>query len=267
MKTSVKEIDSNDNSSYIDLHARRWHRHKDERSREKILDLLQPRVRVLARQFDTRRWSEDDLEQAGMLAVSKSLDAMKPDEYDNLIGFCLWQARIAMLRSIRGTGKIIKEPVWVLYSRKAILPHKQRIEDEAGREATIPELMAATGWEKWQVVGSLTEPVTIVDGVLSNNEHGATGAGANSKMQQMLMSERWDDQSDSKAILIEALSAIDSTYRDILQLYIVQDKSVTEIAKMYNMSESWVYVQINRAKSSLRQELSKRGVNSPEQLL
>ncbi|MBS1772260.1 MAG: RNA polymerase sigma factor [Bacteroidetes bacterium] len=58
----------------------------------------------------------------------------------------------------------------------------------------------------------------------------------------------------------KAIQQLPDGYRVVLTLYLIEDYSHGEIAKMLNISESTSKSQYNRAKAKIREQLSKQGV-------
>lgn len=66
------------------------------------------------------------------------------------------------------------------------------------------------------------------------------------------------EASESVSTIRQILSQIDSPYREVFELRVIQELSFKEIARLYHKSDNWACVTYHRAKNQIQQQMKEK---------
>lgn len=224
---------------------------RSEHHRDRLVELLLPWIRKIARDVKGRMVTElepEDLEQAGVMGL---IDALPRYDGSTLIQtFAALRVRGAMLDQCRHASIM---PRQVQQRLGRIIAAERRLAHELGRRPTEPEIEQATGLTRAEYLDAQTfraasHRVSIVPTFKSNEmEEVEVPTEMDAKAPQPMK------QNDRHSLLRETLRGLSQRERLLILGYYIEGQTMKQIGRDLDLSESRVSQMHSRLLEQLRE--------------
>jgi RNA polymerase primary sigma factor len=137
-------------------------RRGDRRARERVVAGRQGLVRSLATRYRDLGLPLDDLVQEGSLGLLEAIDRFDDIRGADFDTYARFRIRRAIRNALTDKSRLIRLPKQIVERRRAIDRAQARLTARRGRQATVAELAAATGFSQAAVSDALGVAVSIV---------------------------------------------------------------------------------------------------------
>jgi RNA polymerase sigma-B factor len=230
---------------------RRYQHDGDLHARRRLIERYLPLARSLARRYDGRGESLDDLVQVASLALVKAIDRFEPERGLSFSSYAVPTMLGELRRYFRDSGWALHVPRAMQERVLAVNAAVERLSGELGRSPS-PKLVAdEVNLPVEEVLEAIAanaafEPASL-DAPLRSSE-GESEILAGTLGEQDGRYELIED----RASIGPALKALPERERLILQLRFVEDLTQTEIAQHIGISQMHVSRLIRRSLERLR---------------
>jgi len=229
----------------------RWHRDRDERAREELVERFLPLARKLARRYSGAREPFDDLMQVASLGLVKALDRFDPGRGTAFSSFAVPTILGELKRYFRDLGWAIHVPRGAQEQALRVEEAQQLLSARTGRPPSVPDLAA-------YLELSIED---VLDALETANAHHCVSLDTpreDSDGEAGTLADAFG-QPDPSFELVEASVSIASAARHlsarerrVLELRFVEDLTQTQIADMIGVSQMQVSRILRRALTQLR---------------
>lgn len=227
-------------------------KHGDERAREFFITANARLVLSLVRRFDKGKAAADDLFQAGMIGLIKSVD-----NFDLSVGVRFSTYAVPMiigeLKRVSRTSNGLRVPRSVRDTAYRVLQTRTEIENEKDDVATTAEIALRMDVPEREVVYALdaiSDPVSLFDTVYNGNG------------DELLLMDRISDEKNTderwteKVALDSAVTGLCERERKILYMRYYEGKTQTEISEEIGLSQAQVSRLEKNALKSIKSKVS-----------
>jgi RNA polymerase primary sigma factor len=234
----------------------------DERARERMIEANLRLVVSIARHYNCRGMTFEDVVQEGILGLMSAINKFDPSKGFRFSTYATYWIRQAIVRAIEKQSRMIRLPTYAYHAVGKLERSSMQLSDKLGRQPTSEELAAETTLSVSTVnalLQSIQEPVSL-DVLLGEAEDYTLGdlqldAEAQDPEESAL-------QSADRENLARILGVLKPKERTVIEnRYGLRDgrvRSLKELAKELNMSREGIRHIETRALRKLRHAV---GVN------
>ena len=234
----------------------------DERARERMIEANLRLVVSIARHYNCRGMTFEDVVQEGILGLMSAINKFDPSKGFRFSTYATYWIRQAIVRAIEKQSRMIRLPTYAYHAVGKLERSSMQLSDRLGRQPTSEELAAETTLSVSTVnalLQSIQEPVSL-DVLLGEAEDYTLG-------DLQLDSEAQDPedyalQTADRENLTRILAVLKPKERTVIEnRYGLRDgrvRSLKELAKELNMSREGIRHIETRALRKLRHAV---GVN------
>lgn len=236
----------------------------DEQAREELILENRPLVYAVVRRFEYRGYDKEELCQIGMIGLMKAIDRFDM-AYE--VAFSTYAVPLITgeLKRFFRDNSMMKVSRGLKEQGYHIAKERERIEQEKGRDATIEELVEATGLSAEEIitateanreVSSLSQSIYEKDGSeISLEEQISAKGGAVPAGSTQSGEEDYEKEFLVNRLLVEQLlKELGEKERKLLILRYFLEKTQTQAAKELGVSQ----VQVSRMEKKILMELRKK---------
>lgn len=138
----------------------------------------------IAKRYQNRGMSFQDLSQEGILGLTKACDKYDPEKGFRFSTYATWWIKQSIMRAIADQGRTIRLPVHIHDQLHSLRKHEREIKAEFGRDAKMEELTARTSFtaEKIDFLNRVSQQSLSMEQEMtsSKSKGSAAGDGGNS---------------------------------------------------------------------------------------
>ena len=228
----------------------------DERARERMIEANLRLVVSIARHYNCRGMTFEDVVQEGILGLMSAINKFDPEKGFRFSTYATYWIRQAIVRAIEKQSRMIRLPTYAYHAVGKLERSSMQLSDKLGRQPTSEELAAETTLSVSTVnalLQSIQEPVSL-DVLLGEAEDYTLG-------DLQLDSEAQDPedyalQAADRESLSRILGVLKPKERTVIEnRYGLNDgrvRSLKELAKELNMSREGIRHIETRALRKLR---------------
>jgi RNA polymerase sigma-B factor len=217
----------------------RYHRTRDRRDRDAIVERFMPLARRLAGRYNRRPDSLDDLTQVAALALVKAVDRFDPTRGIAFSSYAVPTIVGEIKRHFRDHGWAVRPP-------RALAERALRVEGavreftvEHGHAPTVAELCRQTGLTEEEVLDALhagrAASASSLDAPVSKQDEGITSLG-----DRIGVDEGGYGIVEQRVLLEGLLRGVSPRDREILHMRYVDDMTQAEIGEVFGVSQMQV---------------------------
>jgi RNA polymerase sigma-B factor len=224
----------------------------DDEAREALLVRHRPLAIYLARRFQGRGESREDLEQVASMALLKAIDRLEPDREATFSTFATITIIGELKRHLRDRGWAVRVPRPVQELAVELNRAMGTLTQELGRSPTVRELAGRVGASEEGVLEALDASRAYAADSLDASEGGDDSTPADRLAGE---DERFE-RLDAWQSLAPTIRRLPERERTILYLRFFEEKTQSEIARELGLSQMHVSRLLARTLSRLRGQLA-----------
>jgi RNA polymerase sigma-B factor len=229
----------------------RWHRYRDQRARDELIERFLPLARKLARRYVPSSEPYDDLVQVASLGLVKAVERFDPDRGFAFTSFAVPTIVGELKRYFRDTG-------WALHVDRSAQERARKITDaqnqitaRTGRSPTVNEIAQFLEISVEEVLDGLQTAeaydAVSLDAPVQSDEDGST-----SRLEAIGDLDEQLGRVDEQATILAAARHLTRREREILYLRFNEDLTQTEIAERVGVSQMQVSRLLRKSLQRLR---------------
>jgi RNA polymerase sigma-B factor len=223
----------------------RYHRHGDERARERVIERFLPLARSLAARYTRTREPLDDLVQVASVGLVKAVDRFDLDRELTFATFAVPTILGELRRHFRDTGWALHLPRGLQERTLKVDQTAQELSKRLGRSPTPADIADAAGLTLEEVAEainarSVASETMSLDQPVSSGEEGSIAELVGAEDERF-------DLIDHTATIEPILRALPTREREILRLRFVEDLTQAEIADRIGVSQMQVSRLLRRS--------------------
>jgi RNA polymerase sigma-B factor len=228
----------------------------DPRLRNRLIEMHEPFVRVLARKFAHRGEPLDDLISQGNIALILAVDRFDPERGTQFATYATSYIVGEIRRYFRDKGWVMKVPRRYQELHLQVGRAVEVLEQRLGRSPRVPEIATEVGVSEEEILtvmemGHAYEPASLDRDLPYEEEDLQVCLGENiGTMDRSL------ENYEERVVIREAISRLEPREQQIIQLRYFEELSQTEIAEQMGMSQMHVSRLLRRALAQLKKLLS-----------
>jgi RNA polymerase sigma-B factor len=220
----------------------------DDRARETLLVRHRPLALYLARRFQGRGESLEDLEQVAAMALLNAIDRVDRGREMKFSTFATVTIIGELKRHLRDRGWAIRVPRPIQELAVSVTQAIGKLTQELGRSPTVREIAADVGEPREKVVEALDASRAYTTESLD----APTGADDQSPMDRLAEHDERFDRLESWQSIAPVLAHLPERERTILYLRFFEERTQSEIADELGISQMHVSRLLSRTLSALR---------------
>jgi RNA polymerase sigma-B factor len=221
----------------------------DEAAREALLVRHRPLAIYLARRFQGRGESREDLEQVASMALLKAIDRVDPDREASFSTFATVTIVGELKRHLRDRGWAVRVPRPIQELVVQVTRAMGSLTQELGRSPTVRELAGRLGTSEEQVLEALDASRAYAAESLDAPE----GEEGSARAERLAGGEDAFERLEAWQSLAPAIRGLPERERAILYLRFFEEKTQSEIASQLGISQMHVSRLLARTLAQLRE--------------
>ncbi len=231
---------------------RRWHRHRDRRARDALIERFLPLARKLARRYMPSSEPYDDLLQVASLGLVKAVERFDPDRGFAFTSFAVPTIVGELKRYFRDTGWALHVDRSAQERARKVADAQQRISARTGSSPTVTELAQYLEMSEEEVLEGL-QTAEAYDALSLDAPVQSEDDGSTSRLDTLGDEDERLDLVNVQATVFAAARHLPRREREILFLRFSQDLTQTEIAEQVGVSQMQVSRLLRRSLHRLRE--------------
>ncbi|WP_420749350.1 SigB/SigF/SigG family RNA polymerase sigma factor [Rhodococcus sp. O3] len=223
--------------------------------RDKIVERCLPLAEHIARRFDGRGETFDDLVQVARLGLVNAVDRFDPDRGSDFVSFAVPTIMGEVRRHFRDTGWAVRVPRRMKELHIALNKATADLSQQLGRAPTVPELAAELGLDREEVAeglvaGNAYQTVSVDRSTQTDSGgHGVTLADTLGEYDSAL------SEVENHETLRPLLAALPERERTVVLLRFFGNMTQTQIAERVGVSQMHVSRLLTKTLAQLREQL------------
>jgi RNA polymerase sigma-B factor len=235
-------------SSLTDLaDAELFARLPDDGAREALLVRHRPLAIYLARRFQGRGESREDLEQVAAMALLKAIDRLDPEREATFSTFATVTIIGELKRHLRDRGWAVRVPRPIQELLVQVNGAMVRLTQELGRSPTVPEVAKDVGAPEERVL----EALDAARAYATDSLDAPAREDDTSPIERLAEDDRFESL-EAWQSLAPAIRRLPERERTILYLRFFEERTQSEIAARLGVSQMHVSRLLARTLSDLR---------------
>jgi RNA polymerase sigma-B factor len=235
----------------------RWHRHRDRRARDQLIEQFLPLARKLARRYLPSSEPYDDLTQVASLGLVKAVERFDPRKGFAFTSFAVPTIVGEIKRYFRDSGWALHVDRGAQERARAVQDAQQRLSANSGRAPTVSDIAQYLEVSEEEVLDGLQTAeaydTVSLDAPLQSDEEGTA-----SRLEAIGDEDDRLRRVDEQATLYAAARHLPRRERQILFLRFGQDLTQTEIAARIGVSQMQVSRLLRKSLQRLRELTEER---------
>jgi RNA polymerase sigma-B factor len=221
----------------------------DEAAREALLVRHRPLAIYLARRFQGRGESREDLEQVASMALLKAIDRIDPDREASFSTFATVTIVGELKRHLRDRGWAVRVPRPIQELAMQVTWAMGALAQELGRSPTVREVATRLGASDEQVLEALDASRAYA----ADSLDAPTGEDGAAPADRLAGRDDPFGRLESWQSLAPAIRRLPERERTILYLRFFEERTQSEIAAQLGISQMHVSRLLSRTLSQLRE--------------
>ena len=233
-----------------------YHRTRDSRLREEIVEQMRPLVVSTARKFAGRE-PQEDLESEGYVGLLRAIDRFSPDRGARFSTFATHLIAGQIRHYLRDRGHLIRQPAWLQELNARVASASRELEQRLEREPTIAELAAATNLteEAIEEMLSARQAAQIVRLESSSDREEEDYLDVDPEKLRSRDYHTFELPVEDRIVLDAALAKLKELERKVLYYFFYQDFSQSEIARQLGISCNYTGYVLRNGLKHMRERL------------
>jgi RNA polymerase sigma-B factor len=230
---------------------RRWHEHGDRQARERLVALMLPLARSLARRYANKGEPLDDLEQVASVGLLKAIDRFDCTRDVRFATYAVPTIAGELKRHFRDRGWMMRVPREVQELTGRIPGVRERLLNDLSRSPTSAELARALNCDEEQVLEALAAAAAYR--TLSLDQPFTDGSGP---LESLGDDDHGFERAEARAMLAEGLHELPAREREIVRLRFYEGLTQREIAERIGISQMHVSRLLRRSVQRLAERIA-----------
>ena len=235
----------------------RWHRYRDRRARDELIERFLPLARKLARRYLPSSEPYEDLVQVASLGLVKAVERFDPHKGFAFTSFAVPTIVGELKRYFRDSGWALHVDRSAQERARKISDAQQRISAHTGRPPTVSQIAQYLEISEEEVLDGLQTAEAYdtisLDAPLQSDDDGSTSRlDATGDLDERL------GMIDDQATIFAAAQHLPRRERQILYLRFGEDLTQTEIADRVGVSQMQVSRLLRKSLQQLRELTEER---------
>ncbi len=221
----------------------------DEDARETLMVRNRPLALSLARRFQGRGESLEDLEQVSMLALLKAIDRMDLEREVQFSTFATITITGELKRHLRDKGWAVRVPRPVQELAVRMNRLIAALTQELGRSPTVREIAVRAGTSEEETL----EAIEAARAYSADSLDAPTGGEEGAPKDRLATTDEQIELLETWQTIAPAIRTLPERERTILYLRFFEDRTQSEIADALGISQMHVSRLLSRSLSTLRE--------------
>jgi len=235
-------------------------RSRDQRVRQRLVDMHEGLCRALAVRFEGRGWtSTEDLVQVARLGLLSAIDGFNPERRCAFSTFAVPTIVGFIKHYLRDHTWGIKAPRFLRELGYRVRLERERLEQSLGRSPTMPEIARAVGATEEQLVQAMELERSYQFASLSFASEDAEGEEYSPRMERMGSEDPGLEAVERREQLRAAMAGLEERLRVVLQARYYEGLTQSLVAERLGISQMHVSRLERKALDQLRELLGSVG--------
>ena len=232
---------------------REFHRTRDRRLRDRLVELNSDLVHFIARRFANRGEPLEDIEQVGFVGLIQAIERFDPSLENEFSTFATPTIAGEIRRYFRDRSWAIRVPRRLQENLVRVNAVSQQLQNELGRQPSVSEIADRLGIEPDQVLAAReVSPAQHTISLEASNP--SAGEDATTLGERLGQDDENLDRVEVQDVLERVMAHLSPRERKILALRFVEQLPQTEVAKRLGISQMHVSRLQRAAVEHLRRE-------------
>ncbi len=228
-----------------------WHRYRDRRARDELIERFLPLARKLARRYISSSEPYDDLVQVASLGLVKAVERFDPSKGFAFTSFAVPTIVGELKRYFRDSGWALHVDRSAQERARKITEAERQLSARTGGAPTINELAQYLEMPEEEVLDGL-QTAEAYDAISLDAPFQTDEDGATTRIDTIGGEDERLDMVDDQATIFAAARHLPRRERQILYLRFGEDLTQTEIAERIGVSQMQVSRLLRKSLQRLR---------------
>lgn len=212
---------------------------RDQRVRERLVDLNADLVHYIARRFVNRGEPLEDIEQVGFLGLIQAIERFDPSLENEFSTFATPTISGEIRRHFRDRSWAVRVPRRLQENYVRVVRAREQLQQELGREPSVTEIAAGIGLDTDEVLAALE--VSPAQHTLSLDSTVSGSADEGLELGERIGGEDENiDRVEMRQVIEQAMAHLTPRERQIMVLRFIDQLPQTEVARRLGISQMHV---------------------------
>lgn len=231
---------------------RRYRATGSRRVRNEIVERHRHLADGVARRYQSRGISPEDLRQTALLAMIRAVDRFDPTQGASFATFAARTMDGELKRALRDKAWTVRPPRAAQERYLTLRKHEEELTHSLGRSPTVAELATRLGVTPDEALEALEAGGARSAGAITRTNDDGTV----SEVDEMLsVGESGYGRIDDRLLVAELLDTLDPRSREVIELRFFERLGQDEIAQRIGVSQSYLSRMLRKILLQLREQL------------